>query len=467
MRLHFIRSHVLSTTLVLFFLFGFLNGCKKEDRPANPQLSETEEELSKSKRWKKKHNEESADVLYTWYNFIASQQRSTSPQPVTLAQLRAFGYIGVGLFEAVQPGIKGGSSFAPKLYQMPAMPKPDKSKDYLWSASANAAMVTMFKLFLVDLSVVNKEAIDAQAATIRSQLRAKAPEDVIARSEAFGKAVATAIYNWSATDNFTLSSQGYTPLDKPWAWVPTPPGFSAPVGANLQYSRPFLKYSLKAIAPPPPIPFSKYRNSEFYMAAKEVYDLGGQTTVSPQNRATAGWWADIGGPNMGLPAPYHVLSIVTGVLQSQESGLWKAAEVYAKTGIALKDGPIITFRSKYYYNLLRPITYIQRYIDPSWLSVLPNPPYPDYTSGIMGFYAPAIEVLINEFGDIPVTDNAYTWRGLPERNFASLSALRKEVAYSRVYAGIHFRFTQDVSIQEGIKLGDAIDKVRVVGPEYR
>ena len=85
----------------------------------------------------------------------------------------------------------------------------------------------------------------------------------------------------------------------------------------------------------------------------------------------------------------------------------------------------------------------------------------------MGLYGPVVEVLINEFGDIPVTDDTYSWRGLPDRTFNSLSALRKEVAYSRIYAGIHYRFTQDVSIAIGIKLGDEIDKVRVVGPEYQ
>ena len=38
---------------------------------------------------------------------------------------------------------------------------------------------------------------------------------------------------------------------------------------------------------------------------------------------------------------------------------------------------------------------------------------------------------------------------------------------SRVYAGIHYRFTQDMSIAIGIELGNEIDKVQVVGPEYQ
>jgi hypothetical protein len=398
---------------------------------------------------------------------MTTLQQPVVPQPVVFIQARAFAYIGIGLFESVQPGIKGGSSFGPKLLEMPAMPKPDHSKDYLWSASANAALASMFKLFLASLSVADKASIDAKELAIYNQLKLTTSEEILKRSEAFGRSIAMAIYDWSTTDNFNITTGGYTPLNEPWAWVPTPPNYPTPIGDALQYSRPFLKYSLDATAPPIPIPYSEDPSSAFYKAAKEVYDLGGATTATAVNKATANWWADAGGPGIGLPAPYHLLSIVTSVLESQHSGLWKAAEVYAKTGIALKDGPIITFRAKYQYNLLRPITYIRRLIDANWLSYLTTPPYPEYTSGLMGFNGPIIQVLINEFGDIPVMDDAYAWRGVPARQFTSLSQLRAEAAVSRIYAGIHYRFTQDVSIAMGIELGNKIDKVRVVGPEYQ
>ncbi|NTS42936.1 vanadium-dependent haloperoxidase [Flavisolibacter sp. BT320] len=464
MKLHFSRSKVLANMLLAFVLFGAFYSCKKADQLAD---ATTDTAGTAANRNKMSRHNESAEVVYQWYNYMAELQRLMTPQPSPLVQSRNFGYIGVGLYEAVQPGIKGGSSFSPKLYQMPAMPKPDRSKDYLWSASANAALASLFKLFSAGLGPVDKASIDAKEASIRSQLLAMAQEAVIQRSEAFGRSVATAIYNWSTTDNFSTASTSYTPVNEPWAWVPTPPNFPAPVGADLQFSRPFLKYTLTALAPPIPVPYSENMSSAFYKANLEVYNLGGATSVTDANKATAYWWADFGGPNLGVPPPYHLLSIVTSVLESQHAGLWKAAEVYAKTGIGLKDGPIITFRSKYHYNLLRPITYIQRFIDPNWQSLLVSPPYPDYTSGIMGLYGPVVEVLINEFGDIPVTDDTYSWRGLPDRTFNSLSTLRKEVAYSRIYAGIHYRFTQDVSIAIGIKLGDEIDKVRVVGPEYQ
>lgn len=463
MKLPINRSFSLVLPFVLL-LFVFMYGCKKADRVAEPSTSDAAS-LSNALR-SPSQTQESADVVYNWYRFMSVLQRPLSPQPVVFVQARAFGYIGIGLFEAVQPGIAGGSSFGPKLYQMPAMPKPDPSKEYLWSESANAALASMFKMFLASLSVADKATIDAREVIIYNQLKVNSTEEIMRRSEAFGRAIATAIYNWSTTDNFSVTSGTYVPLNQPWAWVSTPPNNPTAVGDNLQYSRPFLKYSLDATAPPMPVPYSENPASGFYREAREVYDLGGTITATAANKATASWWADAGGVNVGMPAPYHLLSVITTVLESQQAGLWKAAEVYAKTGIALKDGPIIVFRAKYQYNLLRPITYIRRHIDATWLSHLTTPPYPEYSSGLMGFYAPITQVLINEFGDIPITDNTYGWRGLPARHFNSLSEMRLEAALSRVYAGIHYRFTQMTSIDMGIELGNQIDRVRVVGPSY-
>jgi hypothetical protein len=411
-----------------------------------------------------KQNEESADFVYQWYKFMAEIQL---PNPASAPPInyKNFAYIGVGLFESVQPGIKGGSSLSLKLYQMPAMPQADMSKEYLWSASANAALASMFKLYLAGtgLTTANTTSIDSLEAANYNRFQSMASPDVLQRSQAFGRSIASAIYNWSTTDNFTLASVGWVQSTLPGAWVPTSNPATI-VGASLGNSRPLLQYTLTALAPPIPIPYSTDPASQFYQAAKEVHDLGGATTATTANAATARWWADAGGPGVGYSAPYHLVSIVTNLLEQHNARLWKAAEVYAKTGIGMKDGPIITFRSKYHYNLLRPITYIQANINPGWNSILPSPAYPDYTSGLVGNYGPVIQVLIREFGDIPVIDGSYKWRGLPARQFSSLSLMLKEASDSRIYAGIHYRFTQDISVTMGKELGNEIFKIEIVTP---
>jgi hypothetical protein len=431
---------------MIVVLIGFLFSCRKIDRPPHQQ-------------------DESADVVYAWYKFIANVQRPANPQPVVILNLRNFAFIGVGLYEAVRPGNKGAESLSSRLYQMPAMPQADIwTNSYLWSESANAALASMFKLFLAGLSDADKASIDSMENANYNRFRLSTPDAVLVRSQAFGRAIATAIYNWSITDNFNLSSVGYVPPPlTPSSWIPTPPAF-ATVGPFLKDSRPFLESSLTAIAPPP-VPFSEDKSSQFYQAAKEVYDIGKNLTAA--QKATAEWWADAGGSGIGVPSPHHPISLITWVQENQKAKLWQAAEVYAKTGIAIKDGGIITFKTKYHYNLLRPVTYIKRLIDSTWTSYLPNPPYPEYTSGLAGFYSPLIQVLIREYGDIPVTDNAYDWRGLPARKYKSLSALLEEAAFSRIYAGIHYRFTQEVTIKYGKILGNEVAAIRLVSQKYK
>jgi hypothetical protein len=423
-------------------LVGLLGGCEHLDQ------------LEDIFHHRPTYKQESAKVVYDWYKLIAQIQLPASPQPVVILNNRNFGYIGVGLYEAVRPGIKGSVSLSTRLYQMPAMPEADTKQQYLWGASANAALASMYKQFLVGLSEADKVRIDSMENAYNTYFRQTTSDAIIARSQAFGRSVANAIYQWSTTDNFNLSSQGYTPPVGEGAWKPTPPTFANPVGPYLKDSRPFLFYSLTATAPALPFPYSEDETSQFYKAAKEVYDIGKALTA--EQKATADWWADAGGAGVGVPAPYHILSLVTGLLEAKHAKLGQAAQVYAKTGIGLKDGPITVFRGKYQYNLLRPVTYIQEQIDPTWQSYLPSPPYPEYPSGLAGLYSPVMQVLIREFGDIPIRDDAYGWRGVPARQYLSISQLEREAADSRIYAGIHYRFTQDITREMGKALGNTI-----------
>jgi hypothetical protein len=70
-----------------------------------------------------------------------------------------------------------------------------------------------------------------------------------------------------------------------------------------------------------------------------------------------------------------------------------------------------------------------------------------------------MQVLLRECGDIQVTDNTYVGRGLAPRQYASITELDKEVAMSRVYAGIHYQFTMDITREMGRKLGDHIANI--------
>lgn len=444
MKLPLLRS-LRSTCLLGIFLLGLLYGCVKHDPPPHsPNASD-----------------ESAAVVYDWYKLIAGIQLYSNPQPPVLKNFRDFGFAGVGLYEAVQPGIDGAVSLSSQLYQMPAMPEAEKNKHYLWGASANAVLPSLFKRLLTGLTDANRASIDSLEKLYNERFRLYASEAVIARSQAFGRSIADVIYNWSTTDNFNLSSVGYTLPVCASCWVLVPPAPS-PVGPFLGKSRPFLSYSLTAGAPPLPFPYSEDPASPFYKEAKGVYDIG--KALTPEQKMIPPWWADAGGPGVGVAAGAHILSIITWVLEKKKAKLGEVAQIYAKSSIAFKDAAIIVWKGKYDVNLLRPITYINRIIDPAWTSFLPNPPYPDYPSGLVALYASSLQVLKRAYGDIPVTDITYVWRGSGTRRYASITQLVNEAGFSRVLAGIHYQFTQDITVKLAKELGNEIADINLVGP---
>jgi len=440
-----INRQTVTHLFVLFFAGLLVFGCKQgtTEPPQAPDASQAK-----------------ADLVFDWYKLMAKLELRNNPQPVILANNRNYAYVGVGLYEAVRPGLRGAEGLSSKLYQMPAMPAPAQGQDFVWGASANAALASLFKQLFVNLSAADKVRIDSLETAYNDKLTAVAGRAAVDQSQAFGRSVATTIYNWSSTDNFNLSSQGYVLPVFPGSWVLTPPAFAAPVGCYIKDSRPFLASSLTATAPPLPFPYSENPSSAFYQEAMAVYQSG--RTLTSDQRDIARWWADAGGAGVGVPAPYHTLSIVAQVMASKQATLGQVVEAYAKVGIAMKDGPINTFRAKYQYNLIRPVTYINRNIDPTWVALLATPPYPEYPSGLVGITAPVMQVLVREFGDIPVTDNAYGWRGSAPRQYASISQMMEEQSISRIYAGFHYPSTQTISLQVGRSLGNTIADLKLL-----
>ena len=115
--------------------------------------------------------------------------------------------------------------------------------------------------------------------------------------------------------------------------------------------------------------------------------------------------------------------------------------VLALLGIAISDGFVQCWRSKFEYDLLRPITYIRRVIDPNWEPLLNTPPFPEYPSGHSTQSGAAATVLTAVFGEnFAFDDSTHVDDGLPVRSFPNFRAAADEAGISRLYGGIHFRF---------------------------
>jgi hypothetical protein len=87
------------------------------------------------------------------------------------------------------------------------MPEQKPTNIILWSASANAALPSMFKQFLTGLTDADKASIDSLKKAYNDRFKLRVPDAVIARSQDFGRSIANAIYNWSTTETLTCQVQ--------------------------------------------------------------------------------------------------------------------------------------------------------------------------------------------------------------------------------------------------------------------
>jgi hypothetical protein len=140
----------------------------------------------------------------------------------------------------------------------------------------------------------------------------------------------------------------------------------------------------------------------------------------------------------------------------------------------MDDALIGVFEAKYHYNFWRPATAIRNgdldgngatERDASWSSLLDAPMHPEYPSG-HGILAGAVAAVVKaEVGTAPMPALATaspTAKGAT-RKWASTEDFTREVAMSRVYAGIHFRTSVDVSVAMGKQIGAlAVDKFELV-----
>jgi hypothetical protein len=120
----------------------------------------------------------------------------------------------------------------------------------------------------------------------------------------------------------------------------------------------------------------------------------------------------------------------------------------------LNDASISCWQTKYHYNLVRPVTYIQKVMGhTSWLPLLSTPAHPEYSSAHCVMSGAAAKALTAIFGDIgSFTDHTYDYLGFAPRTFSSFHAVGEDVAQARVLAGLHYRPSCDTALVQGRKV---------------
>jgi hypothetical protein len=392
-----------------------------------------------------------AGVPTAWFD-LAQRLVQRTPGFSPPVASRAFGCLGVGLYESLVPGMPDHVSLAGTLSGLAPLPRSDGGVAYHWPSVANAALADMVRTLFPTAPVDLRAEID----DLEARLQADVPPGIRMRSFHRGREVAAAIDAWSRGDgghegylrNFPAD---YVPPVGAGLWVPTAPGFLPALQPYWGGNRCMALDNSLACAPGAPPAFSTTAGSAFFAEAMEVYDT--VNNLTPAQREIALFWSD--DPVQTATPPGHSVSILGQVLRAQDRSLADAAVAYARLGIAVCDAFIACWRVKYTHNLVRPISYIRDVIDPTWGDPLPvsTPPFPEYTSGHSVQSAAAAEVLSATLGDSAFTDHTHDNRGFAARAFASFAAFAEEAAISRLYGGIHFRSAIDRGLEHGRCVG--------------
>lgn len=401
-----------------------------------------------------------AETLQGWYGLILELVRHTPTYSPPVAS-RAFAYLGVTAFETAAGGSPSLRSLAGQLNGLSQPPAHEPGQAYDEAVAIHAAMTAAATTFFGNTGPTGQRAMKKFAEKKAAEIAAGVDAGVVARSEAWGRAVAAHVEAWSQGDGGAVVEnlgfpENYQLIPGPAHWVPTNP-------INLQQkpllpewgnNRTFVLKDGSECSLPPPPEYSEAEGSPFRAEAQEVFDA--VKNLTREQEAIARFWSD--DPMLSPTPPGHWISIALQIFKRDGADLEKTADVFARLGVALADAFIGCWHEKYRHDLLRPVTYIRRVIDPKWETLLITPPFPEYPSGHSTQSGAAEIVLAGAFGWTFAFDDATHERdGIAPRHFESFRQAADEAGISRLYGGIHFRAAIDRGLDQGRCIGAQVN----------
>jgi len=266
---------------------------------------------------------------------------------------------------------------------------------------------------------------------------------------AVGRAAADRMLAWRAKDNFDVKAED-RPGTGAGVWQRTPPGLVA--GALPQFGGVTL-FVLKSVDQFAAKGRPALASREFARDLDEVKRMGGRrsTERTADQTAVAVFWSGNEIPQLN--------GVARAASQARKLSTHDNARLFALLHTAAADALIVAFRIKYQDNAWRPITAIRAgqgavSADPTWESLLVTPPHPEYPSAHCIVAGAVAQVMREFFGNDEVKFSYVFPPGLGMmRSYTSLTQIEKEMEDARVFAGIHFRSTDQYSTELGRMVG--------------
>ncbi len=244
------------------------------------------------------------------------------------------------------------------------------------------------------------------------------------------------------------------------------PGFEFAFAPGWGNVTPFVLNRASQFRPSPPY---KVTGKKYAADYNEVKAIGGDDIATPSTRTPDQteiglFWIE--------SSPLAWNRLARSVAVSQGLDAWENARLFGLLNLAMADGYIGSWETKFFYRYWRPVTAIHEGDsdgnpdtagDPTWTPLQLTYPMPDYDSAHSVQGGAAAQVLRDFFGTDLIRFDACS-RTLPAgsrctdpspvfRSFSSFSEAANENALSRIFIGIHFRHAVDEGVEHGRRIG--------------
>jgi hypothetical protein len=372
------------------------------------------------------------DVVMEWNQIALAATVTAGQGPVP--QIRSMTIVQVSVHDAVNTISAKHSTY------LAAGPAPA-------GASAEAAAIAAAHRALVTLFPLQSSALDAaRTASLAARSLTEADAGI-----GVGESAASAILAARANDGAAQAQFPYTApgAGTPGVWVSI--GSAQALLPGWVNVATWILPSGSQFRPTGPPSLSSGRYARDY---REVQALGSLTSAvrTAQQTDIARFW---------LAAPSPIWNgVARQIIAARGLDVSDSAKALALMYLASSDASVACWDAKYTFNFWRPMAAIRNggldgndatVGDPGWQPLFPTPPHPEYLSGHSTNSSAMAAILAFLFGDnpgVPIVAISPTTPGFP-RQWATFSDGVDEVIDARIYAGIHYR----TSDEEGARVG--------------
>lgn len=284
------------------------------------------------------------------------------------------------------------------------------------------------------------------------------------RGIAWGIEVAQAVLAWRATDGFNTAYPTFSGGSVTGQWRPTPNANGALCGAGmsaqpLAFTIPFVVESREQFRPDPPRGLSTDTYVNDFNTVKALGRVTGSTRTADQTFLAPFWEGN---------ASVHWNQAANQIARANHTSMSENNRLFAVLNIAMADTAFTIWSSKRFYGAdpaaatWRPVTAIafgddgnpSTVEDPTWRPLINTPCHPEYGAGHPGQNGAAATVLLAHF------DNEQTFTlttGVNSRTYYSISQARSDGNEARVWGGMHYPSTIEISDGVGAAIAGYVE----------